>query len=194
MKKKSLFNIRYYFIFLCSFIFCLKYNAQEQLLSKKALEKIFKHNSKQDLPSDYVNMWTSCNTDSTYYKSDTVVIYNWDNYKCHQYLQWKFRLKEKNIIYYYFKNKRYGDFGTNGINYKLKVKEEKGELFIEIYEYILAKGKNDLVEKFKVISLRKEPLKGGIDPVDVLVLKRICYNKPMTIEEFNNWIMSKRKK
>lgn len=198
--------LRTYFFFSCICLLPLLSYSQEITLSKRSLKKIFHQNvkgtthgwkrkkwanSSNQAHKDAYNKWSSCNKDSLYYNSDTLIMYNYDGApsSCPLNKQWYFFFNNKRQITY--ANDAYYKGGISGISYKLRVRKKKGGLiFIEIFEDMLSGGEDILLERFEVLDLRKDCFTGNVNPppMYVMTLKRLYYKKPLTVEEYNNSI------
>lgn len=155
-------------------------------LNKRQLVQIFKQNYKgtthlkerkykkyiQEWQKEKYRYWTSCNNDSSYYKSDTLIMSNYERgeFDCFPKIQWLITGKMK--IKYYIPTLRYK---ISVSTHKIKVKKKKDVgLVISIFDDIaLSNGKRILLEEFIVLSLRKEQYKDWDDSIYVMVLKRI---------------------
>ncbi len=72
-------------------------NGQNNYPSKKSIQKIFRSSIKQVSKRKVQvgnNAWTTCNKDSTFFKSDTIVFTNSTLEKCCATIQWTFYRKQ----------------------------------------------------------------------------------------------------
>lgn len=101
---------------------------------------------------DYNNLktWTSCNKDSSFFKSDTVFLDDIFNYiDCAEYITWRFD-NLKSFWQFSGQSKQSGIQVTKVMNekdhYRLKIFENKNETLLKIY------NKRVLVETFIIID------------------------------------------
>lgn len=189
-------RVYFFSIFLCLFyLFAFDTGIYAQVnieISKRGIKKIFRQNYKGTIHNwkkhqnvftknishkNKYRTWGACNTDSTYFFSDTVIMYNNENApnRCSSRIQWTFFFR-KNEIRYVVPDYRVSISKTN---HRIKVKTKNKDVFIEIYkDPIFNNGKEELKEKFLVLDLRKEFYKKKDDsPMYVMTLKRL-YKPP----------------
>lgn len=173
---------------LAAVLVCTLWNisyCQEIELNKKALQKIFRQNAKgkthknlrgwaisaqESHKSDY-GVWMCSSLDSSYYLSDTLVMYNYR----YAYFEIGGATKE-----WHFIDKKVGistgkynieppRSSTLLMDYKIKVKKSSNkELELQIIK------NKKVVERFEVLTLRKEYYKNDKEtPMYVMVLKRL---------------------
>jgi hypothetical protein len=129
-------------------------------LTKKNLTSIFyeiKNNTQ------FTSVWTACNKDSSYYKSDTVILYSNKYFqltaKCCQYIEWTFSTRTTLDLTELFNCNEppYSEAGpfNNGLKIKFK-KNKKNKLILSIYE----NGK--FKDRFTLLSLDTVELQKGI--------------------------------
>lgn len=144
---------------------------QDSKQLKNNIIKSFKDSSKS---YSFDCFWLICNNDSSYYLSDTIKLYNHENYYydpsyCCEFVKWefegssKFRLSETMICKEPPTSKSY----ANNL-YKIKWDSDRTDLYLTI---VNTKKKN--VVKFLVLDLYEEKLWNDIHLCKVLKLKRI---------------------
>ena len=144
--------------------------SQNTKVTKKNLKRIFSQNangklfnwekknwdnSLNDAHLSKYKVWQITNEDSSYYKSDTLVLYNYQyayfKIKSNKIKEWHFHKKNK-IVVSDFDSKT--ALSTAGICcYKLKLEENKGDVFLILF------NKKEKFEKFKILDLKIKNLK-----------------------------------
>lgn len=123
--------------------------AQNEKLTQKKITRLFK----EDKNNNYKD-WFSCNLDNTFYKSDTIYLYDnvdyfLEDWKCKKFIRFRFNTKKS------FSQCEYAFYGsistvseiTKKDLYKMKVTTENDSIFINKY------FNNELVVKFYVKEL-----------------------------------------
>lgn|GEM_PF-1612500 len=142
--------------------------SQNNEFSKSDLKRLFKksilQNSKKSI-STYSNPWVSDNTDSLYYKSDTIKLYG---FKTKPYLadfcesvNWSFYEKSKFFLAKAHFCKEPPTVTANAEHFNIKFLKTKTEFIIELYKL------NILTDKFKVLEIINNDLQKTI------ILKRL---------------------
>jgi hypothetical protein len=126
-------------LFILIFTFSLSFG-QNRSFSKKELLHILKENDKKN--------WTSCDSDSLYYKSKIIYLDDIQDFKCWKYVTWNFKSLKK--FWLVNGEKKHGLTKTTILTknnfYRLKIIDKKNEIKLKIYK----KGK--LMEAFLVID------------------------------------------
>lgn len=153
-------RILHILLLILTFSFCSV--GQDTTISKQNIKRIFKENAqgtmfdwkKRDwsddansMHFDKYNSWTTCNSDSMYYRSDTLTFYNhqyyYFNLDCGWYKEWSF--KPKNQIYI-LDTKPPMSVVTSPNT--VKVTGEDSGVYIEIKD-----DDDKVIDKFRVIGL-----------------------------------------
>lgn len=160
---------------------------QNTFLSKNKLKKLFSQNAKGNLfdwnkrkwddstnenyKSQY-NVWQSINNDSSYYKSDTITMYNYKyayiELNRNEIKQWT--LKKSNEIA--LSDSKYTEppIHLTECCFKLKVKKANKVLYLYIY------NGGSIIDKFKVLDLGLKEIEKNT-MMYILKLKRINFSK-----------------
>ncbi len=166
-------------LILCQLVTLIQ--AQPVEVSAKTIKEIFigetsKLNwDKPESITDLNNVWLTCNVDSFYYKSDTIILFNhkyaYFEMKCAQHLEWFFASNHRlhyRDCFYQQEPPRGG--ALNFPPHRWKVKQQQSKTTVEL------KMKGKTTDRFEVISLDLQLHRGMADqPMYVLTLKRINY-------------------
>ncbi len=150
-----------FYILLLIFVFSFDLIGQDTTISKKNIIRIFQDNAqgttfdwkKKDWSDDAnsmhhgkYNCWTTCNTDSIYYTSDTLTFYNhqyyYFNLDCEWYKEWCFDSKKQMSIV-----DTKPPMGIVELPNTFSVIEKDSKVFIEIND------DKEVIDKFLVIGL-----------------------------------------
>jgi hypothetical protein len=164
-------------------LFSLATMAQDTSLTKRNLNHIFTKNANGKLfgwkkwnwddetsesYKETYNSWVTTNDDSTYYKSDTIVLYNYSHpynkLDAQEFTKWRF--KKRNLIGINNFNRN-----TSGAIYgytTLRIKNKAKSILIILKDY------DERITNFKVIDLRLDKLHSESDrTIYVMTLVRI---------------------
>jgi hypothetical protein len=113
---------------------------QSKGLSKEDILQILKENDSKN--------WTTCDSDSLFYKSEIIYLDNIQDFKCWKYVTWRFKsLKEFWLVN---GEKKHGLTKTTILTennfYRLKIIDKENEITFKIYR------KEKLVETFLAID------------------------------------------
>jgi len=133
----------------------------------KELKQIFKESEEK---YGLTNLWIACNDDSSYFKSDTVRLFNHVNYYYHsngccKFIKWEF---QKSLTITFTESRmcveppRATLFGLQ----KIKMTDDKGVIYLEL------SSSGHRIDKFKVVGLSTKELWTGGHVSNVLTLKR----------------------
>ena len=129
----------------------------------------------QSIKDDYsfTNVWTTCNKDSLFFKSDTIELYNNSNYRqgfgCCYYLNWRFTDKfnfKQNFTEFCDEPPGETIYPNNDNLYKVEY-VNKGN-YVEMYVY----KKNVLTNKYKVVAIDNTILDNNRDKCYKITLVR----------------------
>lgn len=129
---------------------------QNSVLSKDQLYKIFKSSIRQGVRKKILvgsNSWLICNSDSSFYSSDTITLINGDIEKyfkhCCESIEWTFYRKNS-----FTESKRnlcqepvYSD--ERVYFFKIQVVQRQNNLFIDVMKF------EELIHRFKVLSFQE---------------------------------------
>jgi len=113
-------------LFILLFTFSLSFG-QNRSFSKKEVLHILKKNDKKK--------WTSCDSDSLYYKSEIIYLDDAQDFKCWKYVTWKFKSLKK--FWLVNGKKNHGLTSTTILTeknfYRLRIINKKNEITLKIY-------------------------------------------------------------
>lgn len=143
-------------------LFSIAIMAQDTSLTKINLNRIFTKNANgklfgwkkwrwdDEFSESYkntYNLWVTINDDSAYYKSDTVILYNYSHpyflIEANEYIKWL--IKKRNLIGIYSSNRNTSS-AINGYT-KLRIKYQSNSILIILKDY------DKRITKFKVSNL-----------------------------------------
>lgn len=141
---------------------------QSTRTTTKELKTLFKESEEK---YGLTNLWIACNDDSSYFKSDTVRLFNHVNYYYHsngccKFIKWEF---QKRLTITFNESRMCTEppretlFGLR----KLKMTEDKGEIDLEL------SSSRQRIDKFRVVGLSTNELWPGGHVSNVLTLKRL---------------------
>ena len=122
--------MRNYFIALFFLIIQISFGQNYKFTKKQLIENFKKKES-------FTRQWITCNTDSTFYKSDTLYFHDRLNYyRCKKYIIWGF---DNSKTFYQVEGENFNNYDgvkiiTENDWYKIKIIEEENQLVLNIFK------------------------------------------------------------
>ena len=122
--------MRKYFFALFFSITQISFGQSDNVTKKELIENFKKKDS-------YSRQWITCNTDSTFYKSDTLYFHDRLNYyRCKKYIIWGF---DNSKTFYQVEGEKFNHYDgvkviTENDWYKIKIIEEKNRIILNIFK------------------------------------------------------------
>jgi hypothetical protein len=119
-----------YFIILFFLIIQISFGQTNKITKKQLYENFNKKDS-------FARQWITCNTDSTFYKSDTLYFHDRLNfYRCKKYIIWGF---DNSKAFYQVEGENFSNYDgvkliTKNDWYKIKIIEDENQLLINVFK------------------------------------------------------------
>jgi hypothetical protein len=123
--------------------------------------------------SELIGLWTTCNDDSLYFKSDTLVLYQDINYRnlakkqCCHYINWNIPTKKDFKIEDLFACAEPGTIKTSGLKEKIKLITKNSEKIIEIYT------NGSVTDRFIILKFESKEVDRYPWEIKILTIKRL---------------------